>query len=61
LFVDGGRRFDLDDAPDAWGDPSKTVAFLDAGQAAEAVTPVLRFEAYGSEVGQPCDNPFCCG
>ena len=61
LFVDGGRRFDIDDAPSAWGDPSKTVTFLDAAEASEAVRPVGHLEAYGSEASQPCDNPFCCG
>jgi hypothetical protein len=61
LFVDGVRRFDLDDAPSVWGDPSKTVTFLEASEANEAVLPVRHLEAYGSDVGQPCDNPFCCG
>jgi hypothetical protein len=61
LFVDGVRRFDIDDAPSAWGDPSKTVMSLDAVEASEAVLPVRRFEAYGSDTGQPCNNPFCCG
>ena len=51
----------VDDAPPAWGDPSKSVVFLEAKDASEAITPVQHFVAYGSDVGQPCDNPFCCG
>jgi hypothetical protein len=61
LFVDGVGRFDIDDAPTAWGDPSKTDTFLAVSEASEAMMAVLGFEAYGSDVGQPCDNPFCCG
>lgn len=61
LFVDGQRRFDVDDAPPAWGEPSRLAVLLEPGQADAALAPVLTFEAYGSETGQPCDNPFCCG
>jgi hypothetical protein len=61
LFVDGERRSDIDDTPPAWGKPSKTVTFLEANDASGALTPVRHFVAYDSEIGQPCDNPFCCG
>lgn len=62
LFVDGQRRFDLDDAPPAWGrHAGDLLPRLADGEAREAVGPVESFVAYGSEVGRPCDNPFCCG
>jgi hypothetical protein len=61
LFVDGKRRFDVDDAPAAWGEPSRLAVLLETSEATDALAPVLRFEAYGSETGQPCENPFCCG
>jgi hypothetical protein len=61
LFVDGVRRFDVDDAPAAWGNPSNPAILLEAAEANEAVTPVRDYVSYGSEAGLPCDNPFCCG
>ena len=62
LFVDGVVRFDFDDPPPAWGrllDPA--APSLEAHTSHEVLTPIENFVAYGSEAGQPCDNPFCCG
>ncbi|WP_439679724.1 hypothetical protein [Embleya sp. MST-111070] len=62
LFVDGARRFDFDDSPpywDLWAEP--TVPPLPAEAVEAALAPVRDFVAYGSEVGRPCDNVFCCG
>jgi hypothetical protein len=62
LLVDGVRRFDLDDAPAAWGNPAeRSLPPLEATAIEAALAPVKDFTAYGSEVGQPCTNPFCCG
>lgn len=62
LFVDGERRFDVDDAPPAWGRPADpSLPRLDGELVGEVLAPVEGLIAYGSEVGQPCDNPFCCG
>ena len=62
LLVDGQRRFDVDDAPPAWGQPADpALPSLPATDAEKALEPVKTSVAYGSEVGQPCDNPFCCG
>ena len=62
LFVDGGRRFDLDDAPAAWGDvASPSAPTLPARDVRQALAPVQGYRAYGSEVGRPCTNMFCCG
>ncbi|MGW5649089.1 hypothetical protein ACWEV3_42825 [Saccharopolyspora sp. NPDC003752] len=62
LFVDGDRRFDIDDTPPTWGKPlDKTAPPLDAAAAEEVLAPIRDFVAYGSEVGAPCDNMFCCG
>lgn len=61
LFVDGQRRFDLDDRPEEWRTPAgdKHDA-LSIAEVLEALSPVIDFDVYGSEVGQPCDNAFCC-
>jgi hypothetical protein len=62
LLVDGQRRFDLDDAPPPWGRPADpSLPSMAAGDAEQVLEPVKAFIAYGSEVGQPCDNLFCCG
>jgi hypothetical protein len=62
LFVDGVRRLDFDDVPTSWGQPADPSApLLECRTADEVVAPVKDFVAYGSEVGKPCDNPFCCG
>jgi hypothetical protein len=62
LFVNGVRRFDIDDAPPAWGEPADQSAPLLATHAvAEILRPVQDFVAYGSEVREPCANLFCCG
>lgn len=62
LFIDGQVRCDLEDTPPAWGKLSSAAApVLDVGDASDALAPVQDLIAYGSEVGCPCDNPFCCG
>ncbi|WP_280243401.1 hypothetical protein [Nocardia abscessus] len=62
LFVDGTPRFDLDDTPPTWGRPSvRSAPSLDPRTAEQAVAPIQSFTAYGSEVGDPCDDPVCCG
>ncbi|SCL36474.1 hypothetical protein GA0074692_4361 [Micromonospora pallida] len=61
LFVDGHSRLDLDDPPPAWERPTASAPALDSGVAEAVVTPVQHLVAYGSEVGRPCDDPFCCG
>jgi hypothetical protein len=62
FFVDGNRRFDVDDAPAAWGNPAdRALPALTPEEAEAALAPVASLVAYGSEVGRPCDNPFCCG
>jgi hypothetical protein len=59
LFVGGVRRFDIDDTPAGWGRP--TEAAPPDYDVYDALAPVAGYVAYGSEVGQPCDNLFCCG
>jgi len=61
LFVGGERRFDIDDTPRAWGQPADQGLPLTESQVEEALRDITAFVAYGSEVGQPCDNLFCCG
>ena len=62
LFVDGVRRFDIEDAPATWGQPAdQSAPLLESRTAEEIVAPLRDFESYGSEIGEPCDNPFCCG
>ncbi len=62
LFVDGERRFDLDDQPEAWANvASNDLPVLAVDVVSVALEPLVEFIAYGSEVGRPCDNPFCCG
>lgn len=62
LLVDGERRFDLDNQPANWGNPAdRLTPVLSADEADEALRAVRGFDAYGSEIAQPCDNPFCCG
>lgn len=60
LFVDGVPRFDIDGTPPSWGRPHDRSAPLLAN-ADEVLAPVENLVAYGSEVGKPCDDPFCCG
>jgi hypothetical protein len=62
LLVDGGRRFDFDDAPREWSQLSRTSSLpeLEPERVEEALAPVRPLRAYGSEVGRPCDNSFCC-
>jgi hypothetical protein len=62
LLADGHRRFDVDDVPPSWGNPAdESLPELTLNESREAVGPVAEFVAHGSEVGEPCDNPFCCG
>ncbi|MGV9821702.1 hypothetical protein [Nocardia xishanensis] len=62
LFVDGLRRFDIDDTPPEWGKPSdRSAPALEDESVEEILRPVRNFVAYASEIGDPCDNPFCCG
>lgn len=58
LFVDGERHRDLDDTPRRWTLPSKDSAPL--ANSEKIIEPLLGLEPYGSEVGTPCDNLFCC-
>jgi hypothetical protein len=60
--VNGERRFDIDDTPPSWGSPFVQWApLVEARTAQEILAPIQSFVAYGSEVGEPCDNLFCCG
>ncbi|MBZ5733715.1 hypothetical protein K8Z61_04330 [Nocardioides sp. TRM66260-LWL] len=61
LFVAGSRRLDLDDIPPRWKEGESGAAELPEIDVATALRPVRALLAYGSEVGQPCANPFCCG
>jgi hypothetical protein len=62
LFVDGKVRYDVHDLPPTWGQPLDAAAVVMEAAAAERVlAPVEHLVAYGSEAGQPCDDPFCCG
>ncbi|MGW0182678.1 hypothetical protein [Nocardia sp. NPDC003345] len=61
LFIDGVARYDVDQAPPNWGRPSAVTAPLDAKTADAVLAPVRHLGTYGSEVGRPCDDPFCCG
>lgn len=61
LFVGGQVQFDIDDAPKSWGGvASGSSPVLPPDDSRAALDPVRRWRAYGSEVGRPCDNPFCC-
>ncbi|WP_459547396.1 hypothetical protein [Nocardia sp. X0981] len=62
LFVDGAVRYDLEEIPAAWGRPRVGSApMLAPAIAAAVLAPIAHLVVYGSEVGQPCDDPFCCG
>ncbi|MGK8522165.1 hypothetical protein ACRS6B_11700 [Nocardia asteroides] len=62
LFVDGAPRYDIDGMPPTWGRPLDSSApTLEAGAAEQVLAPVRDFGTYGSEVGDPCDDPVCCG
>lgn len=62
LFIDGIARYDLNDPPPSWGALTPASAPpLDPRTADNLLTPLRDFTVYGSEVGQPCDDPFCCG
>ncbi|MEU1982266.1 hypothetical protein [Nocardia sp. NPDC019395] len=62
LFVAGAVRGDLTTVPANWGKLDiRAAPPLEPGIVAAVLTPIENFVAYGSEVGQPCDDPFCCG
>jgi hypothetical protein len=61
LFVDGVRRFDINDVPPTWGRPADRAApRWETHAVSDALRAVQEWDAYGSEVGDPCDDPFCC-
>lgn len=62
LFIDGNtKRFDTTGLPEHWSHPLRPVgAPLDPDIAREVLAPIEQFAIYGSEVGMPCDNGFCC-
>jgi hypothetical protein len=60
LFVAGARVRDFDDNEPSWSfhkDVPSPHACEDIQRALDAV---VRFEAYGSEVGRACDGLYCC-
>lgn len=59
LFVGGARRGDVEEVPRRWLQFHRFR--LTDPERAGALEGIRSFVAYGSEVGQPCDNPFCCG
>ena len=60
LFIDDGRRFDLETDPEGWGIRTADQApLLEERDAAEVLAPVDGLARYGSEVGAPCDDPLC--
>ncbi|MFI5718105.1 hypothetical protein [Nocardia sp. NPDC051750] len=62
LFIDGVVRGDLTAVPAGWGKLDMWAApTLEPALVAAVLAPVAGFAVYGSEVGQPCDGPFCCG
>jgi hypothetical protein len=55
----GGRRRRR---PDQLGDPvGRENAQLDTRTVDDVLAPIATFVAYGTEVGWPCDNLYCCG
>ncbi|MCP2167937.1 hypothetical protein [Goodfellowiella coeruleoviolacea] len=62
LFINSAPRWDIDDMPSPWKLPDlRSAPLLEPGTAEEALAPIQHLVAYGSEVGEPCDGPFCCG
>lgn len=62
LFVDGVRRFDIEGAPPSWGKPLGLQSWVRGPAGARRLLDGVRgFAVYGSEVGDPCTDPFCCG
>ncbi len=60
LFIDDGRRFDLETDPQGWEIRTADEApRLEGHAAAEVLTPVQGLARYGSEVGTPCDDFLC--
>ncbi|MFC8531977.1 hypothetical protein [Nocardia sp. NPDC057227] len=61
LFVDGEVRFDFTEVPEAWLGFRAGLRRVNRWSARRALAPLREFAVYGSEVGRPCDDPFCCG
>jgi len=63
LFVDGVRSRDVDlgQEPPGWDIPDPENPPMDGATVEGVLAPIVSFIAYGSEVGQACDNMFCCG
>ncbi|MCM6778412.1 hypothetical protein NDR87_32950 [Nocardia sp. CDC159] len=63
LFVDAERRFDIDiDQAPSWRTEAEESAPVWENHIVQRIlSPIQNFVAYGSEVGKPCDNLFCCG
>ncbi|WP_327150271.1 hypothetical protein [Nocardia sp. NBC_01329] len=62
LFIDGVARYDIERVPAGWGRLAPWSApGLDPAVAESALAPIRHLGVYGSEVGRPCDDPFCCG
>lgn len=62
LFVDGRRRYDVDDTPPGWGNPaSPDHPALSSAEVTAALDGLTGLVAYGSEVGRPCNDLACCG
>lgn len=59
LFIDGAVICDMDDHPPEWGKEWGEGPFLGAMDKAKALRPVQGFEAYGSEIGCPCQRDCC--
>lgn len=58
LFADGHRKYDLDVLPHRWAQTDRPLSHSETNS---ALREIQSFINYGSEVGQACDNPFCCG
>ncbi|MGW1741527.1 hypothetical protein ACWCPQ_22290 [Nocardia sp. NPDC001965] len=62
LFIDGRARYDIERVPAAWGRLAPGSApGLDPAVTETVLAPIRHLGVYGSEVGRPCDDPFCCG
>lgn len=65
VFVDGSCWGDFNNWPPEWAprpddDADPREVDLGTADAADALTSVDGLAVYGTESGQPCDNPFCC-
>ncbi|NUS91457.1 MAG: hypothetical protein HOQ36_03445 [Nocardia sp.] len=62
LFIDGVARYDIERVPAAWGRLTPWSApELDPAVTVTVLAPIRHLGVYGSEIGRPCDDPFCCG